>query len=68
MIEPIPFAGLIDIGDEPKTKYCSSCTRYKPADTGKMISTANKNVRRFKCKACLDRISSRLYESTKVKK
>lgn len=67
MIEPIPFAGLVDI-DPPKTKYCSSCTRYKPFETGKMVETANKNVRRFKCKACLDRISSRMYESTKVKK
>jgi hypothetical protein len=65
MIEPIPFAGMVEV-DEPKTKYCSSCLRYKTAEFGKMVETANKNVRRFKCKACLDRISSRLYESRKA--
>jgi hypothetical protein len=65
MIEPIPFAGMVDI-DPPKTKYCSSCLRYKSIETGKMIETANKNVKRFKCKACLDRISARHYESKKA--
>jgi uncharacterized protein YlaI len=67
MIEPIPFAGLVDIS-EPKTKYCSSCLRYKSVDTGRIVITANKNVKRFKCKECLDRISSRLYETLKAKK
>lgn len=57
MIEPIPFAGLVDMSD-PNTKYCSSCGIYRPGSDGKVIQTANKNIRRFKCTACLKRISS----------
>lgn len=64
MIEPIPFAGMVDIS-EPKTKYCSSCMRYKSFDEGKIVETANKKINRFKCKACLDRISLRQYERVK---
>jgi hypothetical protein len=63
-IIPIPFAGMVDI-TEPKTKYCSSCMRYKSFSDGKVVETANKNIKRFKCKACLDKISSRQYERTK---
>ena len=64
MIEPIPFAGMVDIS-EPKTKYCSSCMRYKSLDEGKIVETANKKIKRFKCKACLEKISSRMYERIK---
>jgi hypothetical protein len=64
MIEPIPFAGLVEI-EEPKPKYCSSCLAYKPADTGKMVQTASKRVVRFKCGSCLARASARLYERNK---
>jgi len=60
MIEPIPFAGLVEL-DEPK-KYCSSCMFYKPFSSGKIVQTANKNVRRFKCAECLAQISSRRYQ------
>lgn len=65
MIEPIPFLGLVEIGDEPKLKYCSSCMTYKPIDTGRMINTANKNVRRFSCASCLAKVSARKYEGGK---
>jgi len=64
VIEPIPFAGMVEI-DEPKTKYCSSCMRYKSFDDGKIVETANKKIKRFKCKACLTKISSRQYERVK---
>lgn len=64
MIEPIPFAGMVEI-DEPKTKYCSSCMKYKSFDDGKIVETANKNIKRFKCKACLAKISARQYEKMK---
>lgn len=61
MKEPIPFAGMVEI-DEPELKYCSSCVSYKPMDTGRIVSTANKNVRRFKCADCLARASTRRYQ------
>ena len=64
MIEPIPFAGLVEI-DEPKLRYCSSCISYKPEDTGQVVATANKNVRRFKCASCLAKASMRFYERSK---
>jgi hypothetical protein len=64
MIEPIPFAGMINI-NEPSTKYCSSCMRYKSFSDGKIVETANKKIKRFKCKACLEKISARQYERIK---
>jgi len=64
MIEPIPFAGLVEI-EEPKLKYCSSCLAYKPIETGKMVQTASKKVVRFKCGSCLAGASARLYEKKK---
>jgi hypothetical protein len=64
MIEPIPFAGLVEL-EEPKLKYCSSCLAYKPIETGKMVKTASKRVIRFKCGSCLARASARLYEGKK---
>jgi hypothetical protein len=64
MIEPIPFAGLVEI-EEPKLKYCSSCLAYKPTETGKMVQTASKRVVRFKCGSCLAGASARLYEKKK---
>lgn len=60
MIEPIPFLGLVEL-DEPKLKYCSSCITYKPEETGKVVQTANKKIKRFKCADCLARASAQLY-------
>jgi hypothetical protein len=64
MIEPIPFAGLVDLS-EPKTKYCSSCGVYRAETDGKIISTANKNIRRFKCSACINRVSAARFQGKK---
>ena len=64
MIEPIPCAGLVEI-NEPKNKYCSSCMRYKSFSDGKIVETANKKIKRFKCKACIAKISARQYERKK---
>lgn len=44
-------------------KFCSSCQNMKPIETGKFITTANRNVRRWKCGDCLTRISSRIYQT-----
>jgi transposase-like protein len=64
VLEPIPFAGMVDIS-EPETKYCSSCMRYKAFNEGKIVETANKKISRFKCKSCLNKISARQYERVK---
>ena len=37
-------------------KYCSSCLSFRPADTGKMVQTASKNIKRFKCAVCLSKM------------
>lgn len=37
-------------------KYCSSCLSFRPADTGKMVQTASKNIKRFKCAICLSKM------------
>ena len=34
-------------------KYCSSCGTYKNSVGGKLIKTANKNVKRWKCYLCI---------------
>jgi hypothetical protein len=37
-------------------KYCSSCLQFRPADTGKLVNTANKHIKRFKCAVCLSKM------------
>lgn len=37
-------------------KYCSSCLQFRPAETGKVVSTANKHIKRFKCGVCLSKM------------
>lgn len=37
-------------------RYCSSCLRFKDKSTGKIVHTANKFIKRFKCKECLERM------------
>ena len=37
-------------------KYCSSCLQFRPADTGKLVNTANKHIKRFKCSVCLSKM------------
>ena len=37
-------------------KYCSSCLKFKNKDTGKVVYTANRLIKRFKCKECLDKM------------
>jgi hypothetical protein len=46
-------------------RYCSSCGYYRDEEGGKMINTANKNVRRWKCITCITNMSKRKYESKK---
>lgn len=63
MKEPIPFAGYVDIDEEPK-KYCSSCMNYKSFELGKVVQTANRKIKRFKCFDCLAKASFRKYANT----
>jgi hypothetical protein len=37
-------------------RYCSSCLSFRVAETGKMVQTATKNIKRFKCAVCLSRM------------
>jgi len=37
-------------------KYCSSCLQFRSAETGRVVTTANKHIRRFKCAICLSKM------------
>ena len=37
-------------------KYCSSCLQFRPAESGRLVNTANKHIRRFKCGLCLSKM------------
>jgi hypothetical protein len=37
-------------------KYCSSCLQFRPLENGKVVNTANKNIKRFKCAVCLSKM------------
>jgi transposase-like protein len=37
-------------------KYCSSCLQFRLAEKGKIVSTANKHIKRFKCSLCLSKM------------
>jgi len=37
-------------------RYCSSCLSFKPASTGKLVYTASKHIKRFKCAVCLSKM------------
>ena len=37
-------------------RYCSSCLQFRSAESGKLVNTANKHIRRFKCAVCLSKM------------
>ena len=37
-------------------KYCSSCFQFRTAESGKLVNTANKHIKRFKCAVCLSKM------------
>jgi hypothetical protein len=49
----------------PDTRYCSSCISYKDKEAGKVIQTSNKNIRRWVCNACLNKMSPQRLRSKK---
>lgn len=50
---------------DSEKKYCSSCTQYKPFITGKIVQTANRKIKRFKCLDCLNSVSARKFQNKK---
>lgn len=37
-------------------KYCSSCLQFRPMENGRVVQTANKHIKRFKCAVCLSKM------------
>jgi hypothetical protein len=52
---------IFKMGDDKK--YCSSCCFYKNFSTGKIVQTANRKIKRFKCFECLNRASEQKFKS-----
>lgn len=61
MIEPIPFAGLVEFDDNLEKKYCSSCGLYRDPFGGQMVQSNKGKVNRFKCVLCVKKISAPRY-------
>jgi hypothetical protein len=53
--------------EEPKKRYCSSCISYQPAETGQVIQTANKSIKRWQCANCTNKANAQQLHS-KAKK
>jgi hypothetical protein len=51
--------------NDPTKRYCSSCISYQPADTGQVIQTANKMIKRWQCANCTKRVSIQKYKTKK---
>ena len=63
MIEPIPFAGLVNLDLlEDSKKFCTSCQAMKSTVGGEMVG---EKIRRWLCLSCQNKKSSRRYESKK---
>lgn len=61
VIEPIPFAGLVEFEDELEKKYCSSCGLYRNPFGGQMVQSNKGKVNRFKCVLCVKKMSAPRY-------
>lgn len=61
MIEPIPFAGLVEFDDKLEKKYCSSCGSHRDPHGGQMVQSNKGKVNRFKCVFCVKKISAPRY-------
>jgi hypothetical protein len=63
MIEPIPFAGLVNLDLlEDSKKFCTSCQTMKSMVGGQMVG---EKIRRWLCLSCQEKKSSRKYEAKK---
>ena len=48
-----------------ETKFCPSCQQTRDKEGFKLVSTANKKQRRWKCAICLEKKSATIYRSIK---
>jgi hypothetical protein len=63
MIEPIPFAGLVNLDLlEDSKKFCTSCQTMKSTVGGQMVG---EKIRRWLCLSCQQKKSYRKYEANK---
>jgi hypothetical protein len=63
MIEPIPFAGLVDLNLlEDSKRFCTSCQTMKSTVGGQMVG---EKIRRWLCLSCQQKKSYRKYEANK---
>jgi len=61
VIEPIPFAGLVEFDEKLEKKYCSSCGSYRDPHGGQMVQSNKGKVNRFKCVLCVKKMSAPRY-------
>jgi len=59
-IEPIPFAGLIELRDVEDKQFCVYCRLNKPKVSFEMV-TVNNGTKRWKCATCRARHSNPKY-------
>jgi hypothetical protein len=48
-----------------ETKFCPSCQQTRDKEGFKLVATANKKQRRWKCAICLEKKSATIYRSIK---
>jgi LSD1 subclass zinc finger protein len=61
-IEPIPFAGLVEVPDTDDKRFCAYCQCNKPSVSFKMV-TLKSGAKRWKCATCRARSSIPKYRS-----
>lgn len=49
-------------------KFCGSCQTFRPVEEMKLIDTANKGVKRWKCNSCMNKLSTRKYQGKNYEK
>ena len=48
-----------------ETKFCPSCQQTRPLEGFKLVTTASKSHKRWKCAVCLERKSATIYGKAK---
>jgi len=61
-IEPIPFAGLVELPEVEDKRFCAYCQLNKPKLSFELI-TLKSGAKRWKCAACKARNSTPRYRS-----
>jgi LSD1 subclass zinc finger protein len=61
-VEPIPFAGLVELSDVEDKRFCAYCQLNKPKMSFELI-TLKSGAKRWKCASCRARNSTPKYGS-----